>query len=92
MIVNDLHVVRAVFAPFEADSPLPVDPNAVLSFAVSAQGLQAIVWKAGQVFKAGCAVQCLKAAFSLSDNPLEAADSSTGIKRFSVFIAKASDH
>ena len=92
MIVNDFYVVRAIFAPFEADSPLPVDPNAILSLAVSAQGLQAIAWKAGQILQASCAIQSLEAAFRLGDNPLKTADPPAGEKRFGVFIAKASNH
>lgn len=39
MIVHDLDPVGMPVAPFEADAPLIVDPDAVLSFAVSQEPL-----------------------------------------------------
>jgi len=41
-IIRDFHVVGVSFPPREADAPLIVDPNAVLSFAVSGQLLKPI--------------------------------------------------
>jgi hypothetical protein len=42
MIVHDLDAVGVSVAPFEADAPLIVDPDAVLSFAVSQEVLAPI--------------------------------------------------
>jgi len=92
MIVNDFHVMRAIFAPFEADSPLPVDPNAIVSLSISAQDFQSIARKTCQVLQASCAIQGLEAAFRLSSETSESADSTTKVKRLGVFVAKISNH
>jgi len=42
MIVNDLDIVRVSVFPAEADPPLIVDPNAMLSGAIVSQLLEAI--------------------------------------------------
>ena len=49
MIVDDLDFVCACITPHEANSPLIVDPYAVLSIAVSPQKLEPIAGRSGQV-------------------------------------------
>jgi len=49
MVVYDLDVERVTLVPTEADAPLLVDPNAVLSCAVTPQGLQPIPWRDPQL-------------------------------------------
>jgi hypothetical protein len=44
MVVYDLDIVGVSLTPAEADTPLVVDPNAILSFPVSSQFLKAISW------------------------------------------------
>jgi hypothetical protein len=92
MIVNDFRVVRAVFTPLEADPPLLVDPNAVLPLSITTQNLQTIAWQTGQVFQAGCAIKSLEPALRLSCKTLESANPTTEVMRFSVLVAKTSDH
>jgi hypothetical protein len=36
VVVDDLDLMGAIVAPFEADTPLPVDPDAVLATSVTA--------------------------------------------------------
>ena len=45
MIVYDLNIVSVSLVPAEADTPLVIDPNAVLSLPVSSQFLKAISWR-----------------------------------------------
>jgi len=45
MIVRYLDVVGVAVAPAEADSPLIVDPDAVLTGAIATQLLQPIAWR-----------------------------------------------
>ncbi len=52
MVIYDLDVVGVAFLPTKADPPLAVDSNRVLSFAISAEGLQPIAGKATQIGKA----------------------------------------
>ena len=48
MIIDNLHFEGMTFPPGEADPPLVVDPNRVLSHAIPTQGLQMITWRRGQ--------------------------------------------
>ena len=42
MIIDNLHIVRAIRLPAKAYPPLIVDPNAVLPFSSILQGLETI--------------------------------------------------
>jgi hypothetical protein len=49
MIINDFHVMRIAVYPAEADSPLIVDPNAILTGAIAREFFQSIAWRHAQV-------------------------------------------
>ena len=54
MIVRDLNIARLAVVPFETDTPLIVDPNAVLSLPIPAEFLESVRgWyaKVVQVFR-----------------------------------------
>ncbi len=42
MVVNNFNVVRAVHLPAETNSPLVVDADGVLAFAVAFEGFQSV--------------------------------------------------
>jgi hypothetical protein len=42
MVIDDLHPVRAVFRPDQAEAPLVVDPNAMLPLAIALEGLKPV--------------------------------------------------
>ncbi len=44
MVVHDLNVIRIAIAPDEAQPPLVVDPDAVLSDPIACESLQVIAW------------------------------------------------
>jgi hypothetical protein len=44
MIIDDLDAFRRALAPDEADSPLIVDPDTVLTLSVTAQSLKPVSW------------------------------------------------
>ena len=48
MIIHDFYVVAVTVAPNEADAPLVVDPDRVLTLSLSSQGLQSIPWRRSQ--------------------------------------------
>jgi hypothetical protein len=52
MIVNNFHVVSISVVPMKADSPLIVDPNAVLTVPVAVKLLQSVS-REGEVAQAG---------------------------------------
>jgi len=56
MIVDDLNVMSATVTPDEADSPLVVDPYAVLSLSVARESFQAVSRRDAKVFDAGTAI------------------------------------
>lgn len=57
VIVNDLDVVSIAIAPTEAQPPLVIDANAVLTLTVSLQGFEPIPWWAIHVVQDDGAVQ-----------------------------------
>lgn len=54
MVVHDFHLIRISIFPQEADTPLIVDPDTVLTLSIAAQRLQAIPRRNRQVTKLGC--------------------------------------
>ncbi len=51
MIVDDFDVVRIAISPPKANSPLVVDPDAVLALSVAAEFLQSIARRNSQITK-----------------------------------------
>jgi hypothetical protein len=53
VIVDDLNVDRAsrTFRPLETDTPLVVDPNAVLALPISTQSLETVAGQGAQVLQ-----------------------------------------
>jgi hypothetical protein len=64
--VADLYVVGTVGTPDEADAPLVVDPDAVLSSPVASQALEPVPWRAPQVLQGARRVQEEKLAVRLA--------------------------
>ena len=50
MIINNFDIVDIPVTPGKADTPLQVNPNAVLPFTVSVQSLKVIAWGNPQGF------------------------------------------
>lgn len=92
MVIHKFNLVGAIFVPFETDPPLPVDSNAVLPVAVSAQGFKSITRQSGQIFETGGTIKGLKAALGLGDESLKSANPTPKVKCLSVFVSKASNH
>jgi hypothetical protein len=57
VIIHDLDIVCVPFTPNEAETPLVIDPNAVLSLSVAVQGFQTISRRRHQVSQFRRAVQ-----------------------------------
>jgi len=53
VVVDEFDIIRTSFMPGEAESPLGVDPNAVLATSITSQSLEpvtrwdALTWKDG---------------------------------------------
>lgn len=65
VVVRDLDVVRIAVPPPEADAPLMVDPDTVLTFPVSPELLQAVARGHPEILKGLCGVE--KGQLSLRD-------------------------
>jgi hypothetical protein len=68
MIIDNLNVDRAwrAFGPLEANPPLVIDADAVLSLPVSLQGLQPVAGDGGEVFQSRGRIQPVEPRFGLS--------------------------
>jgi len=62
VVVDELDIIRTSFMPGEAESPLGVDPNAVLATSIASQPLKPVARWDAQVFDIGCCVQKLQFA------------------------------
>jgi hypothetical protein len=93
VIVDDFYLVGSAVSPHEADSPLVIDADAVLTCAAAFEQLQLVSWRSGQI----------RQAFSLMDlpqltlrRPLEIVAKPTGEpamkQRFGIAISEGSDH
>jgi hypothetical protein len=51
MIIDDLDAFRRAFVPDEADSPLIVDPDTMLTLPVAAERLKPVAWNRRHVFQ-----------------------------------------
>ena len=49
VVVHDLYIVRPVIAPAEADTPLGIDPDAVLAISVPAKRFKTVAPQSGQI-------------------------------------------
>jgi hypothetical protein len=58
MVVHYLDVICVRIAPYEADTPLVVDPNAVLAGTVPNQHLQSVSRRLAQVIESFGNIQC----------------------------------
>jgi hypothetical protein len=57
MIVDNLHVVSVAFSPHKTDTPLVVDTDAMLPFAVSFQWMKSIAPRHAQIHQTFGSVQ-----------------------------------
>lgn len=60
MIINKRGVPRFAFPPHEANPPLIVDANTVLSHSIAFQSLKSITRRHTQILKSHCGVKYLK--------------------------------
>jgi len=62
VIVDDLYVFGPICRPNEADSPLPGDADAVLSFPIILERFESVAWRYLQIIKNRRPVQLCKFA------------------------------
>src|SRR5438094_536148 len=57
MIIDNLDIVRVAAAPFKTDTPLAIDPDAVLAFPAAFERLEAVAGRNDQIIQADSSVQ-----------------------------------
>jgi len=72
MVIDNLNVIRIPVLPDETDTPLIIDPDAVLSKPVPLKSFKYIPWGDSQVFKGSGPVQVQKPSPCLILNSLKA--------------------
>ena len=60
VIIRDLDVFGMAVVPDETDSPLVIDPDAVLSFSVAFQDFQTVAGRRSEVFQLDCGMHMQK--------------------------------
>jgi hypothetical protein len=79
VVIDNLDVFGSMSGPAKADSPLVIDPDAVLPFSVAPQALESIAGRHTQVIEAG-------------GDAFEALDVLSLCEGFGVGTPKRSDH
>jgi hypothetical protein len=91
MIIHNLNIIGSIVPP-ETNPPLFIDTDAVLTFSVTLECLEAVAWQSSQVFQSLGIVEYPQAFSRL---PFNSRKSSNGyfIKKFlSMFALKAFNH
>lgn len=57
MIIDNFHVVRSSVSPAETDSPLTVDPDAVLSLSIASKSFKLITGRDRQFRQSCCSIE-----------------------------------
>lgn len=91
MVVNDLDVLRTVFGPNEAHSPLAVDTNAVLPFAIAFQSFKDISRRDLQIIEHSRPVELGQFAKSRPFNIHPTSDTSAFEERFGILALETLD-
>ena len=92
MIIHNLHFVGIAIPPYEANPPLAINANAVLSGAVAAELFEAIAGHGCQVSQNGGGIENGQFSQGRSLEALKAADSLPMKKPFSLQGAERPDH
>jgi hypothetical protein len=92
VVVHDFDVDRANARPYEADSPLVVDANTVLTLSITLQCLKAIArWRFQKVQSLGC-IELSQLSFCDCHECLEPSGASALVQRLRVFAVERLDH
>jgi len=94
MIIHnlDVHGSGRAIGPLEADAPLGVDADAVLSFAVAPQSLEAIPRQGGEVSKGGGGLQTVQLQACGALESRECLNALPSGKGAGALIPEAEDH
>ena len=68
MVISDFDVKGIAIDKPEADAPLVVDRDGVLSFPVTAKGVETIPWRGLQIVEASCQIHVLELPNGSPDN------------------------
>src|SRR5690348_14521434 len=93
MVVDDFNFMGIAVLPEEADAPLVIDPDAVLTFAVTFQGFQAIRGRNTKVFQGRRSIEHAEfAARDLLDIGRQLPGSRSVPDLLRLLVGKAPDH
>jgi hypothetical protein len=92
VIIDNLNVHRVASVPNETDTPLIIDPYAVLTAPVSVQCLQAVAGRRGQISDLCRAIQLAKFPLSDAFDSVESSAVQPSKKAGGFVAAKRFDH
>jgi len=92
MVIDDFDRLRALFAPHETNSPLIIDPDAVLASAVRRQGFQPVARYPRQVVQGRRGLETCQTSSRLILKRPESPNGDAPAQVFSVAAPKGTDH
>jgi hypothetical protein len=92
MVVNNLNIFGAVLAPTKTNSPLIVNANAMLAFAIAFKRFKPVRRRCQQVPSLCCIVQHLQFAFRDDTEISESPDTFAVLKRLCVTAFELANH
>ena len=92
MVVHNFQVLRATDSPSKTQAPLIIDPDAVLAFAVSLQGLQLVLRRYLQICQQCRPIEHRQLAHGHRFDVDPSLDTPAFKKAFAVFAFEAQNH
>jgi hypothetical protein len=93
VIVDDFDVVHISGPPAKANTPLRIDPNAVLASSITLELLQAIAWRLSQIGETRSSIEHAELSeSSLLNAAAQFAHRVSVEETFGVAVSKALDH
>jgi hypothetical protein len=92
VVIDDLDIVRTGFTPSKTNSPLVVDPDAVLSRAIAFEQFQSVARRNFQIVKSPGDLKLSQFTSTDGRNICKSLDAITVSKGFSVAAPERSDH
>jgi hypothetical protein len=92
MVIHDFDVLCRATRPPKTDSPLVIDPDAVLTLPVAPQGLESVPRRDPHVIEASGDLELPQLASSHGRTTLEASDPVTSCERFGIGAPERANH
>lgn len=91
MVIRNFHIISVAVAPFEADSVLIIDPDAVLAPAITLEGFHPVTRQSGEISQLVCSIDHAELLEGSPDAAVKAPAVASGVQPLGFAILKRPD-